>query len=109
MVSNIIKLSLGSLLFTSIFACRNVDENANINSIDTCKFYRYDVGENISNLGCMNCHLASIDEKFDGRGFISFNGLAAIDSLKLFDYAFTKKHKGWYSKTGTFKASRMDT
>ncbi|WP_157263331.1 hypothetical protein [Pedobacter sp. R20-19] len=27
----------------------------------------------------------------------------------LIDYAFTKKHKGLYSKTGTFKASRMDT
>jgi hypothetical protein len=32
-----------------------------------------------------------------------------MDSLKLVNYAFTKKHKGWYGKNGTFKASKMDT
>jgi len=32
-----------------------------------------------------------------------------MDSLKLIDFVFTKKHKGWYGKTGTFKTPRMDT
>lgn len=32
-----------------------------------------------------------------------------MDSVKLVSYAFTKKHKGWYGKTGTFKDAKMDT
>ncbi len=32
-----------------------------------------------------------------------------MDSLKLINYVFKKKHKDWYSKNGTFKAARMDT
>ncbi|MCX2583083.1 hypothetical protein [Pedobacter sp. MR22-3] len=43
------------------------------------------------------------------NGSITFRGLAAMDSLKLIDYAFTKKHKGWYSKNGDFKTARMNT
>jgi len=39
----------------------------------------------------------------------TFEELAKMDSLKLINYAFTKKHKGWYSKTGSFKTARMDT
>lgn len=108
-VSNLIKLSFGSLLSILLFACQNAKENTVKKSIDTCRFSRYDVGQLISNFGCKNCHIASIEERVDSKGSITSRGLAALDSLKLIDYTFTKKHKGWYSKTGTFKASQMDT
>lgn len=109
MVSNLIKLSLGSLLSILLFACQNVKENTIKKSVDTCSFSRYDVGQLISNFGCKNCHIASIEERIDSKGSISFRGLAAVDSLKLIDYIFTKKHKGWYNKDGNFKTARMDT
>ena len=109
MVSNLIKLSLGSLLSILLFACQNVKENIIKKSVDTCRFSRYDVGQLISNFGCKNCHIASIEERIDSKGSITFRGLAALDSLKLIDYTFTKKHKGWYSKNGDLKAARMDT
>jgi len=109
MVSNLIKLSLGSLLSILLFACQNVKENTIKKSVDTCRFSRYDVGQLISNFGCKNCHIASIEERIDSKGSISFRGLAAVDSLKLIDYIFTKKHKGWYNKDGNFKTARMDT
>jgi len=109
MVSNLIKLSLGSLLSILLFACQNVKENIIKKSVDTCRFSRYDVGQLISNFGCKNCHIGSIEERIDSKGSISFRGLAAVDSLKLIDYIFTKKHKGWYNKDGNFKTARMDT
>ncbi len=45
----------------------------------------------------------------DHRGWATFSDLVSMDILKLIDYVFNKKHKGWYSKTRTFKASQMDT
>ena len=109
MVSNLIKLSLGSLLSILLFACQNVKENIIKKSVDTCRFSRYNVGQLITNFGCKNCHIGSIEERIDSKGSISFRGLAAVDSLKLIDYIFTKKHKGWYNKDGNFKTARMDT
>ncbi|GAA4208990.1 hypothetical protein GCM10022289_33790 [Pedobacter jeongneungensis] len=111
MVSNIIKLSLGSILLV-YFSCQNADNNkinVKVSPIDACKYYRYDAGQTISNLGCKNCHLLSDMEIKDDRGWATFGGLAKMDSLKLIDYVFKKKHKGWYSKNGTFKTARMDT
>jgi len=109
MISNLTKLSLGSLLSILLFTCQNVKENTIAKSIDTCRFSRYNVGQLISNLGCKNCHIASIEERIDSKGSITFRGLAAVDSLKLIDYIFTKKHKGWYINNGDFKTARMDT
>ena len=43
------------------------------------------------------------------KNIFTFQEISSMDSLKLIDYAFTKKHKGWYSKSGTFKGSKMDT
>jgi len=43
------------------------------------------------------------------KNIFTFQEISNMDSLKLIDYAFTKKHKGWYSKSGTFKGSKMDT
>lgn len=110
MVSNIIKLSLGSLLVLVVFACTNGSKNTkNITPkkiVDTCRYYRYDARQIVSNLGCYNCHVRTDERLFK---IITFSELSKIDSLKIIDYAFTKKHKGWYSKTGTFKKSRMDT
>ncbi|KQM78841.1 hypothetical protein ASE74_12845 [Pedobacter sp. Leaf216] len=109
---SIIKLSLGSLLLTLLYACSNEiknNEDVKKKKADTCKFYRYNAGQIISNLGCKNCHIRMAIEEKDEYGAITFIGLAAMDSLKIVDYAFTKKHKGWYSKSGTFKGSKMDT
>ncbi|RLJ77198.1 hypothetical protein [Pedobacter alluvionis] len=110
MVSNTIRLSLGSLLILSMLACRSKPDNvthiAPKKTIDTCRYYRYDARHIVSNLGCYNCHVRTDERLFK---IITFSELSTIDSLKIIDYAFTKKHKGWYSKTGTFKKSRMDT
>lgn len=94
------------------FACSNDiknNEDLNKKNADPCKYYRYDAGQIISNLGCKNCHIRMSIEEKDEYGAITFLGLAKMDSLKLINFAFTKKHKGWYSKNGTFKAARMDT
>lgn len=40
---------------------------------------------------------------------LTFRELSNLDSLKLIEYVFKKKHNGWYEKNGTFMASRMDT
>ena len=111
MVSNIIKLSLGSILFLFTAACLNKPkskENTLIKKklIDTCRYYAYDVHQIVSNLGCYNCHIWAGKRLNE---ISTFEELAEMDSLKLINYAFTKKHKGWYSKTGSFKTARMDT
>ncbi len=109
MVSNLIKLSLGSLVCFFIMACISKPQNtagSQTIMIDTCKYYKYNSHQVISNLGCYNCHVRAGDRWYD---MPTFSELSQMDSLMLIDYAFTKKHKGLYSKTGTFKASRMDT
>ncbi|NTD95630.1 cytochrome c [Agrobacterium tumefaciens] len=113
-VSNTTKLILGSALFLFTAACVNKpSSNQNMlgkeNIVATCKYYRYEAGQIISNLGCKNCHLRMTVDKKDEYGSPTFIGLASMDSLKIIEYAFTKKHKGWYSKTGSFKTARMDT
>ena len=109
MVSNITKLGLGSIILILFFSCQNVTKNISKKLTDTCNYYRYDAGQIVSNLGCKNCHLRMTVDKKDEYGSPTFIGLASMDSLKLINYAFTKKHKGWYSKTGSFKTARMDT
>jgi len=109
MVSNTIKISLGNLLLIFFFSCQNIQKNVNRKTLEKCSYSRYEAGQIISNLGCKNCHIRMTIAKKDEYGSPTFIGLAAMDSLKLIDYAFAKKHKGWYSKTGSFKALRMDT
>ncbi|GGE61812.1 hypothetical protein EV200_105153 [Pedobacter psychrotolerans] len=112
MVSNLIKLGLGSLSVLVVFSCQPSAEHKNSivkRTTDSCRYYRYNVGQIISNLGCKNCHVSFNVDKIDVYGITTWRGLAAMDSLKLIDYAFTKKHKGWYSKNGDFKTARMDT
>jgi len=112
MVSNLTKLSLGSLSIFLFLSCQNATEYKNSvgnKTSDTCRYYRYDAGQIISNYGCKNCHVSINVNKIDTYGLITLRGLAAMDSLKLIDYAFTKKHKGWYSKNGDLKTARMDT
>jgi len=112
MASNTIRISLNSILLLLVFACQNNSRNNKIlsnQSIDTCQYYRYDAHQIVSNLGCQNCHLLLIPGDKDDRGWATFSDLVTMDSLKLIDFVFTKKHKGWYGKTGTFKTPRMDT
>ncbi|NTD95631.1 hypothetical protein G6M26_22755 [Agrobacterium tumefaciens] len=111
MISNIIKLSLGSILFLFTAACLNKPkskENTLIKkkTIDTCRYYAYNVHQIVSNLGCYNCHIWAGKRLNE---ISTFEELASMDSLKIIEYAFTKKHKEWYSKTGSFKTARMDT
>jgi len=115
MASNMImiKLSLGSLLFFLVIACTSNSKNtANVNvkkkRIDTCIYYnRYDAHQIVSNLGCQNCHVPYGDRM--SKKILTFSELSTMDSLKLVDYTFTKKHKGWFSKTGPCKDAKMDT
>ena len=113
MVSNIIRLSLGSvLLFTAACLNKPASYQNTLDKkkvVDTCRYYRYEAGQVISTLGCRNCHLAPDLELKDDRGWPTFRGLANMDSLKLIRYTFKEAHKGWYSKAGTFKTARMDT
>jgi len=115
MVLNITKLSLGSLLMPMIISCNNQSEH-NANAVivnkklkDTCKYQAYDEHQIISNLSCKSCHLSPDIEIEDDRGWPTFRGLANMDSLKLVDYVFTKKHQDSYSKNGAFKTNIMDT
>lgn len=111
MVSNTIKISLGSLLFFVIMACLNDSENntrvIKKITVDSCKFYKYDARQTISNLSCYNCHVR-LEKRLDNN-IATFSELSAMDSLKLIDYAFTKRHKGDYGKKGAFKTSEMDS
>nr|WP_315421277.1 hypothetical protein [uncultured Pedobacter sp.] len=114
MVSNVIKLSLGSLLFFAMLACTTKPKNIANGSIkkkviDTCRYYAYDAHQIVSNLGCWKCHLRILPEQKYDRGWATFNDLARMDSLKLVNYTFTKKHKGWFSKNGPYKDAKMDT
>lgn len=109
MVSNIIKLSLGSLLFFLFLACLN-ENNIKVSkkSIlqDPCKYYAYDAGQIVSNLSCYSCHIRGGEKLND---IPSFDELAAMDSLKLINFVFIKKHNSDYSMKGAFKTSRLDT
>jgi hypothetical protein len=114
MGSNTIKLSFVSLLLIAILSCTTKPKkitNVNVTKkvIDTCRYYAYDAHQIVSNLGCWNCHLRILPQQKDDRGWPTFNDLATMDSLKLVNYTFIKKHKGWYSKIGTYKAAKMDT
>ena len=114
MVSNTIRLSFVNLLLVAILSCTSKTKKITKMSvtkkvIDTCKYYAYDAHQIVSNLSCKSCHLSPDLEERDDRGWPTFRGLAAMDSLKLIDYVFTKKHKGSYSKNGAFKTTIMDT
>jgi len=111
MVSNIIKLSLGSLLFFVFVACLNknkIDIKVFKKSslTDSCKYYAEDARQLVSNLSCYSCHITGGERLND---IPSFDKLAAMDSLKLVNYVFIKKHNGDYNRKGAFQTSKMDT
>ncbi|OWK71740.1 hypothetical protein CBW18_04530 [Pedobacter sp. AJM] len=111
MVSNTIKLSLGSILFFLFVACIN-ENKINIkaqkkNSLpDSCRYYAYDARQIISNLSCYNCHIRRGERL---NNILSFDELATMDSSKLVNFVFIKRHNGNYSMKGAFKTNRMDT
>lgn len=114
MVSNIIRLSFVNLLLIAILSCTTKPKKTTKMSvtkkvIDTCRYYAYDAHQIVSNLGCWNCHLRILPEQKDDRGWATFNDLAIMDSLKLVNYTFTKKHKDWFSKNGPYKDAKIDT
>ncbi|GGE44235.1 hypothetical protein EV200_101260 [Pedobacter psychrotolerans] len=111
MVSNITKLGLGSLILFFISACTIEPKKNNLNKkiADTCKYNVYNAGRIVSNLSCKFCHLSPDLAIKDDKGWPTFRGLARMDSLKLIDYTFTKKHKGWFSKNGPYKNAKIDT
>ncbi len=59
----------------------------------------------MTGLGCDNCHTQLGSNKF--KDIPTFSGISAIDSLKMIDFAFKKRHNGWYNKN--LKSVRMDT
>jgi len=109
MVSNTIKLSLGSFLTFVIFACTNETKSMKQISteiIDTCKYYRSDARQVVSSLSCYTCHV-----KADVRvnDMPTFSEISSMDSLKIINFAFIKKHNGWFSNSGVYKSTKMDT
>jgi len=106
MVSNLIKLSLGSILLFFAFSCIYTKKKTIAKNTNNCEYIRYNIGQTISNLGCKNCHIEQI---LGMENILTFNELSKLDSLALINYTFTKKHNGWYSKDGDFKSARMDT
>ncbi len=113
MVLNTTKISFGSLLLFLTLACINESKNAETTivkkkSIDEiCKYYTYDAHQIVSNLGCKNCHVPYGDRM--DKNILTMKEISVIDSLKLVNYTFTRKHKGWYSKSGPYKDAKMDT
>ncbi len=110
MASNTIKLSLGSILLCLFFACtieprsnKSVFQKKNVT--DTCGYSKYNARQIMTGLGCDNCHTKLGSAKF--RDIPTFSDISTFDSLKMIDFAFIKRHNGWYNKN--LKASRMDT
>lgn len=111
MVSNTIKLSLGSLLFFLFVGClikNKIDIQVSKKSSlpDSCKYCAEYASQLVSNLSCYSCHIKGGERLND---ISSFDELVAMDSLKLVNYVFIKKHNGDYNRKGAFQTSRMDT
>lgn len=109
MDSNITRLSLGSVILLNLLACNQINKAERkeaITSKDTCVYNASQYDKIIFDLSCQNCHL-----KYGGQieKIPTFETLSILDSLKLVDYVFTKKHKGWYTKNGAFKSNRLDS
>lgn len=105
MVLNTIKITLGSILLLLAIACHTQEKKKS--DQNTCRYYAYDAHQIVSNLGCKNCHVPYGDRM--DKNILTMKEISIIDSLKLVNYTFTKKHKGSYSKNGAFKTTIMDT
>ncbi|WP_157263330.1 hypothetical protein [Pedobacter sp. R20-19] len=108
-VSNLIKLSLGSLLVFLIFACTNETKSikqVSTEIMDTCKYYKSDARKVVSSLSCYTCHVKA---EVRVNNMPTFSEISSMDSLKIINFAFIKKHNGWFSNTGVYKSARMDT
>lgn len=102
MVSNTIKLSLGSLLLIFAISCTNgnhkkIEQTKTSNVLkDTCQL---DLGaaQNIElGVGCGNCH--TYDEKRRYQKLPTYSEISAMDSLKLSDFIFKTRHNGYFLK-----------
>lgn len=106
MVSNLIKLNLGSLLICVVIACSSNTGRENTQLVktltDTCGDLRKYTGSFIlSHVGCSGCHSAG--EKRTFSDIPTFSEVAATDSLKLSDYIFKTKHDSLYTKEPMLK------
>ncbi|WP_157255358.1 hypothetical protein [Pedobacter sp. Leaf216] len=114
MVSNIIRLSLGSLLIISfIIGCtgKNNKEAATKNRakmlVDTCDALYLAKGSDLEfNIGCRSCHVEQ--EKRYYPKVPSYFELSKMDSLKLRDFIFISKHKGYF-KSERFLSNKIKT
>lgn len=115
MVSNIIRLSLGSFYFIILtLGCKSDKEDKsratqNKVTIDTCKL-SLAKGNNLEfNIGCSGCHTAH--EKRNFLNVPSFPELSRMDSLKLKDFIFINKHKGYFKKEPAlnFRLKKIDS
>jgi hypothetical protein len=101
MVSNLTKLSLGSLLICIVTACISNTSKETGKLVkpltDTCGDLRQYTGSFIlSDVGCSGCH--STNDKRPFPDVPTFSEVAATDSLKLSDYIFKTKHNNLYIK-----------
>jgi len=100
MVSNTIKLSLGSIFLIFVISCTNGKPGDIMKSKmqntpkDTCQL---DLGkaQNIElGVGCGNCH--TYDEKRRYPNLPTYAEISAIDSLKLSEFIFKTRHNGYF-------------
>jgi len=102
MVSNTIKLSLGSLFLIFAISCTNGNhkkiEQSKVSTAlkDTCQL---DLGaaQNIElGVGCGNCH--TYDDKRRYPKLPTYAEISAMDSLKLSNFIFKTRHNGYFLK-----------
>ncbi|WP_029286900.1 hypothetical protein [Pedobacter sp. R20-19] len=111
-VLNTIKLSLGSLFFAIFFSCVNKPKSIeniaiNQNRLDTCIYDKHIGRQIMSGLGCDNCHTKLGSNRY--KDIPTFDDISILDSLKILEFSFIKRHNGWYNKNGDLKSARMDT
>ncbi|AMP98929.1 hypothetical protein AY601_2024 [Pedobacter cryoconitis] len=114
MVSNIIRLSLGSFTICLFLSSCNSQESKHIKDVtytknDTCRLDLSKGEAVILKLGeCRYCHLINDVPRFK-KNIPIFKELAAFDSLKLSNFIFVGKHNGMYKKVFPQVVKRVDS
>jgi hypothetical protein len=114
MVSNIIRLSLGSFIICLLLSSCNSQESKHIKDVtytknDTCRLDLSRGEAVILKLGeCRYCHLINDVPRFK-KNIPIFKELATLDSLKLSNFIFVGKHNGMYKKVFPQVVKRIDS
>jgi len=92
---------MGIVLFYLMISCSSnhrSEENSLRTSVDSCLVNLYDGELLLDKIGiCRSCHLAGPGPRFDAMT-LTFNELSVLESSKISDYVFAKKHGGMFVK-----------